>query len=88
MTSTTLSTNLTRPRIASGASRLAPWLRWAALRLTAWARRNAERDRADARRRDIAQVRRLAAQVRASQPGYANDLEAAAAAFEAQPSAR
>lgn len=83
MSTTTISTSLVRPRLASGASRLAPWLRWAAVRLAAWARQDAERALAEARRRDIAQVRRLANQVRASQPGFASDLEAAAAAFEA-----
>jgi hypothetical protein len=52
------------------------------------ARKNAQRDLSETRQRDIAHVRKLAQQVRLSNPGYANDLEAAAAAFEAQDSAR
>lgn len=84
MSSTTISTSLAQPRLAPGASRLAPWLRWAALRLTAWARQDAESALAETRRRDIARVRKLAAQVRTSQPGFASDLDAAAAAFEGQ----
>jgi len=88
MTTATASSQLVRPRAAGLPSRLAQGLRWAARRLMDQARKNAQRDVSEIRQRDIAHVRKLAQQVRLSNPGYANDLEAAAAAFEAQDAAR
>lgn len=88
MTTATARTPLVRPHHAGMASRLAQGLRRLALLLAAWARHSARRDLSESRQRDIAHVRKLAQQVRPSHPGYANDLEAAAAAFEAQDPAR
>lgn len=84
MTTAAANTSLAQARSAGLSPRLALWLRWAAQHLTLWA----QRDGSETRQRDIAHVRKLAQQVRPSNPGYANDLEAAAAAFEAQHSAR
>ncbi len=88
MTTATANTPLAPSRSAGLSPRLAQWLRWAAKRLMEKSRRNAQRDLSQTRQRDIAHVRRLAQQVRLSNPGYANDLEAAAAAFEEQGSLR
>lgn len=88
MTTATATSSLAQSHGKGLPSRLALWLRWAVQHLAARAQRQAQRDLSETVRRDIAQVRRLAAQVRASQPGYANDLEAAATAFEAQATVR
>ncbi len=84
MTTKMLRHELAQRRSGQGMSRLAAWLPWAAKRLATWGHLSAMREEADSRRRDIAQVRRLAAQARPSQPGYADDLDAAAAALEAR----
>jgi len=91
MNSMNASAAMPRRRRIGQASSLMQTLRWATRRILLWlapaadvARVEADVARVESRRRDIAQVRSLAAQVRRSQPGYANDLEAAASALEAQ----
>ncbi|HRD97070.1 MAG TPA: hypothetical protein PLA97_11805 [Rubrivivax sp.] len=78
------SAAMPRRRRIGQASSLMQTLRWATRRILLWLAPAADVARVESRRRDIAQVRSLAAQVRRSQPGYANDLEAAASALEAQ----
>lgn len=81
MSTTMASTDLPRRRSTGQASSLVQVSRWATRRILL--RLRSEREVADSMRRDIAQARRLAAKVRRSHPGYADDLEAAAAALEA-----
>ncbi len=81
MSTTMASTDLPRRRSTGQASSLVQVLRWATRRILL--RLQSEREVADSMRRDIAQARRLAAKVRRRHPGYADDLEAAAAALEA-----
>ncbi len=84
MSTTMVSTNLPRRRSSGRASSLVQVLRWATQRALLRLRQRSERELADARRRDIARARQQAARVRSSQPGFADDLEAAAGALEAE----
>ncbi len=84
MSTTMASTDLPRRRRSGQASSLVQVVRWATRRILLRLRLRSDHEVADSRRRDIAQARRRAAQVRRSHPGYADDLEAAAAALEAR----
>ncbi len=84
MSSMTASAAMPRRRRIGQASRLMQTLRWATRRILLRLAPMAGVAGVESRRCDIARVRSLAAQVRRSQPGYANDLEAAASALEAQ----
>lgn len=53
-------------------------------RFSAWLQTPAPRRDVDALHREVAQVRALAEQARHSNPGYAADLDAALARFEAE----
>ena len=88
MSSVTVGTAIPRPRRIGQASSLMQVLRWAMRRILLRLSPGAAGAAAESRRRDIARVRSLAAQVRPSHPGYANDLEAAASALEALDLAR
>lgn len=84
MSSMTASAAMPRRRRIGQASRLMQTLRWATRRILLRLAPMAGVAGVESRRCDIARVRSLAAQVRRSQPGYADDLEAAASALEAQ----
>jgi hypothetical protein len=82
MNAETAHGGLSQQRKRRQASSLLQALRWfvgqALERLRLWP----DLPEDESRRRDIARVRALAGQVRSSQPGYADDLMAAAAALE------
>lgn len=84
MSSMTASAAMPRRRRIGQASSLMQTLRRATRRILLRLAPAAGTAGVESRRRDIAHVRSLAAQVRRSQPGYANDLEAAASALEEQ----
>ena len=84
MNAETAHGGLSQQRTRSQASSLLQALRWFAGQVLQRLRMWPDLPESESRRRDIARVRALAGQVRSSQPGYADDLMAAAAALEAQ----